>query len=279
MKISKLIPLILLFNSTNFWAQLLTVKEIHPVTLEKERKIRSENNISESFEYTQLRSKDSILKSHKTFNKNGELLTNTVFSSKQDTISYVVYEYEGEKVLKSLIFTRDKNVLVILDIRNYYYDKNGNNTEIQFMNKNGDTIYQKIDYSNNLKKTIYTKWRNNKDFSITQEYFYSNNNLIRTKTYLPNEKLSSETEYQYDNRGNLVGDYKLQNEKKDIINFYKYDGNNNLIESRFEFLSNSYPKLYKTKYEYDKNNNVIKEYNTGDKNFKSTRTIYYKNFE
>lgn len=280
MKISKLIPLILLFTSTNLLAQLMNTKEIHPGTLEKERKIRSENNISESFEYTQLRNKDSIMKSHKTFNKNGELLTKTVFSSKQDTINYVAYEYEDGKVVKSLILTRDKNVLVLLDIRNYYYDKNGNNTEIKFINKNGDTIYQKIDYySNNLKKTLHTKWGNNTDFSITAEYFYSNNNLIKTKTYLPNEKLSSETAYQYDNLGNLVGDYKLLNGKKDIINFYKYDGNNNLIESGFKFLSNSYPKLYKTKYEYDKNNNVIKEYRTGDKNFKSFHTISYKKFE
>lgn len=277
MKISKLIPLILLFASTNLLAQLTNTKEIHPVTLEKERKIRSENNISESFEYTQLRSKDSILKSHKTFNKNGELLTKTVFSSKQDTINYVVYEYEGEKVVKSSILTRDKNVLVFLDIRNYFYDKNGNNTEIKFINKNGDTIYQKIDYySNNLKKTLHTKWRNNTDFSITEEYFYSNNNLIKTKTYLPNEKLFSETAYQYDNLGNLVGNFRLLNEKKDIINFYKYDGNNNLIESSFKILSNN--NLYKTKYEYDKNNNVIKEYHTGDKN-KYVLTISYKNFE
>jgi hypothetical protein len=280
MKILKLIPLILLFVSTNLLAQLTNTKEIHPATLEKERKIRSENNISESFEYTQLKNKDSILKFHKKFNKNGELLTKTLFSSKLDTINYVVYEYEDEKVVKSLILTKDKNALVFLDIRKYSYDKNGNNTEIQFINKDGDTIYQKIDYySNNLKKTLYTKWRNSTDFSITEEYFYSNNNLIKTKTYLPNEKLFSETAYQYDNLGNLVRNYRLLNGKKDIINFYKYDGNNNLIENSFKFLSNSNPNLYKTKYEYDKNNNVIKEYHTGDKNFKSVHTISYKNFE
>jgi hypothetical protein len=281
MKISKLIPLILLFASTNLLAQLTNTKEIDPLTLEKEKKIRSNNNISESFEYThQLRSKDSILKSHKTFNKNGELLTKTVFSSKQDTINHVVYEYEGEKVVKSLIFTKDKNTLVFLDIRNYSYDRNGNNIDIQFINKDGDTIYQKIDYySTNLKKTLQTKWQKKTDFSITEEYFYSNNNLIKTKTYLPNEKLFSETAYQYDNLGNLVGNYRLLNGKKDIINFYKYDGNNNLIESSFKILSNNYSNLYKTKYEYDKNNNVIKEYHTGDKNLKSVHTISYKKFE
>lgn len=281
MKISKLIPLILLFASTNLLAQLTNTKEIDPLTLEKEKKIRSNNNISESFEYThQLRSKDSILKSHKTFNKNGELLTKTVFSSKQDTINHVVYEYEGEKVVKSLIFTKDKNTLVFLDIRNYSYDRNGNNIDIQFINKAGDTIYQKIDYySTNLKKTLQTKWQKKTDFSITEEYFYSNNNLIKTKTYLPNEKLFSETAYQYDNLGNLVGNYRLLNGKKDIINFYKYDGNNNLIESSFKILSNNYSNLYKTKYEYDKNNNVIKEYHTGDKNLKSVHTISYKKFE
>ncbi|TDW51538.1 hypothetical protein EV144_101213 [Flavobacterium sp. 270] len=280
MKISKLILLILLFNSINLLAQLTSIKEIHPITLEKEKKIRSENNISESFEYTQLRTKDSILKSHKTFNKNGELVTNTVYSSKQDTINYAVYEYENGKVVKSLILTKDKNALVFFDIRNYSYDKNGNNTEIQFINKNGDTIYQKIDYySYNLKKTLHTKWRNNTDFSITEEYFYSNNNLIKTKTYLPNEKLFSETAYQYDNIGNVVGDYRLQNGKKDVISFYKYDLNNNLIESGLKFLSANYSNLYKTKYEYDKNNNVIKEYHTGNKNLKSVHTISYKKFE
>ncbi|PXY43524.1 hypothetical protein [Flavobacterium hydrophilum] len=281
MKISKLIPLILLFASTDLLAQLTNTKEIDPLTLEKERKIRSKNNISESFEYThQLRSKDSILKSHKTFNKNGELLTKTVFSSKQDTINHVVYEYEGEKVVKSHILSKDKNKLVFLDIRNYSYDKNGNNIDIQFINKDGDTIYQKIDYySTNLKKTLQTKWQNKTDFSITEEYFYSNNNLIKTKTYLPNEKLFSETAYQYDNLGNLVSNYRLVNEKKDIINFYKYDRNNNLIESSFKILSNNYPNLYKTKYEYDKNKNVIKEYHTGDKNLKSVHTISYKKFE
>lgn len=280
MKISKLIPLIILFASTNLLAQLTNTKEIHPGTLEKERKIRSENNISESFEYTQLRNKDSILKSHKTFNKNGELLTKTVFSSKLDTINYVGYEYEGGKVVKLIILTKDKNALVFLDLRKYSYDKDGNNTEIQFINKDGDTIYQKIDYySNNLKKTLHTKWRNNTDFSLTEEYFYSNNNLIKTKTYLPNEKLFSETAYQYDNLGNLVGDYRLLNGKKDVVTFYKYDGNNNLIESGFKFLSNSTSNLYKTKYEYDKNNNLIKEYRTGDKNFKSFHTISYKKFK
>ena len=280
MKISKLIPLIILFASTNLLAQLTNTKEIHPGTLEKERKIRSENNISESFEYTQLRNKDSILKSHKTFNKNGELLTKTVFSSKLDTINYVGYEYEGGKVVKLIILTKDKNALVFLDLRKYSYDKNGNNTEIQFINKDGDTIYQKIDYySNNLKKTLHTKWRNNTDFSLTEEYFYSDNNLIKTKTYLPNEKLFSETAYQYDNLGNLVGDYRLLNGKKDVVTFYKYDGNNNLIESGFKFLSNSTSNLYKTKYEYDKNNNLIKEYRTGDKNFKSFHTISYKKFK
>jgi len=281
MKISKLIPLILLFTSTNLLAQLMNTKEIDPVTLEKERKIRSENNISESFEYThQLRSKDSILKSHKTFNKNGELLTKTVFSSKQDTINYVVYEYERGKVVKSLILTKDKYALVFLDIRNYSYDKNGNNTEIQFINKDGDTIYQKIDYySNNLKKTLHTKWRNKTDFSITEEYFYSSNNLIKTKTYLPNEKLFSETAYQYDTIGNLIGNYRLYKGKKDVTNFYKYDENNNLIESGFEFSSNNSPNLYKTKYEYDKNNNVIKEYHTVDKRLKYDNTISYKKFE
>lgn len=280
MKISKLIPLIILFASTNLLAQLTNTKEIHPGTLEKERKIRSENNISESFEYTQLRSKDSILKSHKTFNKNGELLTKTVYSSKLDTINYVGYEYEGGKVVKLIILTKDKNALVFLDLRKYSYDKNGNNTEIQFINKDGDTIYQKIDYySNNLKKTLHTKWRNNTDFSLTEEYFYSNNNLIKTKTYLPNEKLYSETAYQYDNLGNLVGDYRLLNGKKDVVTFYKYDENNNLIESGFKFLSNSSSNLYKTKYEYDKNNNLIKEYRTGDKNFKSFHTISYKKFK
>jgi len=280
MKISKLILLIVLFASTNLLAQLTNTKEIHPGTLEKERKIRSENNISESFEYTQLRSKDSILKSHKTFNKNGELLTKTVFSSKLDTINYVVYEYEVGKVVKSLILTKDKNALVFLDLRKYSYDKNGNNTEIQFINKDGDTIYQKIDYySNNLKKTLHTKWRNNTDFSLTEEYFYSNNNLIKTNTYLPNEKLFSETAYQYDNLGNLVGDYRLLNGKKDVVTFYKYDENNNLIESGFKFLSNSNPNLYKTKYEYDRNNNVIKEYRTGEKHFKSFHTISYKKFK
>ena len=280
MKISKLIPLIILFASTNLLAQLTNTKEIHPGTLEKERKIRSENNISESFDYTQLRNKDSILKSHKTFNKNGELLTKTVFSSKLDTINYVVYEYEGGKVVKSLILTKDKNALVFLDLRKYSYDKNGNNTEIQFINKDGDTIYQKIDYySNNLKKTLHTKWRNNTDFSLTEEYFYSDNNLIKTKTYLPNEKLYSETAYQYDNLGNLVGDYRLLNGKKDVVTFYKYDENNNLIESGFKFSSNSSSNLYKTKYEYDKNNNLIKEYRTGDKNFKSFHTISYKKFK
>ena len=280
MKISKLIPLIILFASTNLLAQLTNTKEIHPGTLEKERKIRSENNISESFEYTQLRNKDSILKSHKTFNNNGELITKTVFSSKLDTINYVGYEYEGGKVVRLIILTKDKNALVFLDLRKYSYDKNGNNTEIQFINKDGDTIYQKIDYySNNLKKTLHTKWRNNTDFSLTEEYFYSDNNLIKTKTYLPNEKLFSETAYQYDNLGNLVGDYRLLNGKKDVVTFYKYDENNNLIESGFKFLSNSTSNLYKTKYEYDKNNNVIKEYRTGDRNFKSFHTISYKKFK
>jgi len=281
MKISKLIPLILLSASTNLLAQLTNNKEIDPVTLEKERKIRSKNNISQSFEYThQPKSKDSILKSHKTFNNNGELLTKTVFSSKQDTINYVVYEYEGGKVVKSLTLTKDKHALVFSDIRNYSYDKNGNNTEIQFINKDGDTIYQKIDYhSNNLKKTLHTKWRNKTDFSITEEYFYSSNNLIKTKTYLPNEKLFSETAYQYDTIGNLIGNYRLYNGKKDVTNFYKYDENNNLIESGFEFSSNNSPNLYKTKYEYDKNNNVIKEYHTIDKRLKSVHTISYKKFE
>ena len=191
-----------------------------------------------------------------------------------------MYEYEGGKVVKSLILTKDKNALVFLDLRKYSYDKNGNNTEIQFINKDGDTIYQKIDYySNNLKKTLHTKWRNNTDFSLTEEYFYSNNNLIKTNTYLPNEKLFSETAYQYDNLGNLVGDYRLLNGKKDVVTFYKYDENNNLIESGFKFLSNSNPNLYKTKYEYDKNNNVIKEYHTIDKRLKSVHTIFYKKFE
>lgn len=281
MKISKLILLILLGASTNLLAQLTNTTQINPVTLEKVRKIRSENKISESFEYThQLRSKDSILKSHKIFNKNGELLTKTVFSSKQDTINYVVYEYEGGKLIKSLILTKDNNALVFLDIRNYSYDKNGNNTEIQFINKDADTIYQKIDYySNNFKKTLYTKWRNKTDFSITEEYFYSGNNLIKTKTYLPSEKLFSETAYQYDTIGNLIGNYRLYKGKKDVTNFYKYDENNNLIESGFEFSSNNNPNLYKTKYEYDKNNNVIKEYHTVDKNLKSVHMIYYKKFE
>jgi len=285
MKILKFILLLLLLVTNNSFAQLYktyNTKETDPVNLEREKKIRSKNNISESFEFFhQINSNDSILKSHKTYNKNGEILTNIVFSLEQDTLNNVTYEYEDEKLVKSNLYFKNKKNIVFNSTRIYSYDKNGNNSEIQIINKDGKIIYQTIDYnSNNLKKALNSKWLNKTDFSITEEYFYSkNNNLIKKKIYNPNGELFCEVKYQYDNLGNLIGSYRLQNGKKDIIDFYLYDKDNNLIESGFEFFFDKKPNQYKTKYEYDTNHNIIKEYHIEDNIVKSIHSIKYKKFE
>lgn len=282
MKIAKLTLFLILFLTNHLFAQLYNAKESEPNNLEKEKEIKIKNNVSESFEYIrQNNSTDSILKSHKRYNKNGDLLTNTIFSAKQDTINYAAYEYGGEKLVKSNSFTKNKNVRVFNDIRTFFYDEKGNNNEIQVINKDGKIIYQKIDYNNNnLKEALNTKWLNKTHYSITEGYFYSNNNnLIKKKTYCPNGNLFSEIKYQYDKLGNLIGYYRFQNGKKDIIGYYSYDKDSNLIESGFEYLFGNKPNAYKTKYEYDSNNNIIKKHYFVDNILKYTNIISYKKFE
>lgn len=277
---------ILLFTTNHLFAQLYTVIERNPDKSEKERKIRIKNNISESFEFIHKNKKDSILRSHKTYNKNGDLITDAIFSlKKQDTINYTINEYLNDKLVKSsLYFKNPKNPVfnhVFNIINNYSYDKNGNNNEIQIINEDGKIIYKKIDYdNNNLKKAVSIKWPNKTDFTISTEYLFSKNNLIKEKKYTQNGQLVREIDRNYDNQSRLISSYTIMNGKKITADYYSYDKKNNLIKWNSKLLSNTKPPyLYKFKYEYDANNNVTKEYLLKDNKVQSIHTFTYKKFE
>lgn len=273
--------MLLIINNT-LLAQFDNTKETEPINSEKEKKVRNKNNISESFEYIQqVNNNDSILKFHKKYNKNGDVITNTEFSAKLDTINYAAYEYSGEKLVKSHLFNKNKNIRISNDIRTYFYDEKGNNNEIQHIKKDGEIIYQKIDYNNNnLKKSLKTKWLNQTQYYLSAEYFYSKNNTsITEKRYWPIGKLFCEVKYTYDKLGNLTNSYRLQNGKKDIISIYLYDEANNQIESNLQILDGKKPSFYSTKFEYDSANNIIRKLHSVDNVLKSIHTISYKKFE
>lgn len=278
---------ILLFTTNHLFAQLYTVIERNPDKSEKERKIRIKNNISESFEFIHKNKKDSILRSHKTYNKNGDLITDAIFSlKKQDTINYTINEYLNDKLVKSsLYFKNPKNPVfnhVFNRISNYSYDKNGNNNEVQTINEEGKIVYQKMDYdSDNLKKSLNVKWWDKTDFSISTEYFYSkNHNLIKEKIYSSNGHPTREIEHEYDDLGRLITNHIMTQSGNKSSYFYSYDEKNNLTESNLKFLANSRPPYEnKIRYEYDTYNNVVKEYHIEDNTVKSIRTFCYKKFK
>jgi len=279
MKMIKFLLLLFLFLNSNLFAQssIYNVQAADTNYLEKEINIKSKNNISESFEYTQqLNSKDSILKSHTKYNRNGLLLSNVVFSSEQDTINYLSHKYEKGQLIESNIWLKRGKTFDFNYTTIYKYDEKGNNIETQQIDINNKIVYRRIEYdNNNLKKALYTKWSNETDFSLTQEYFYSKKNkLIKIKTYFSNGNLLEEEVYQYNKIGNLIGNYTIQNGKKGVVHFYSYDKNNNEIESGFKSLD-----IYKTKYEYDKNDNIIKEIDTKNESIILIHTISYKKFE
>lgn len=279
MKMIKFRLVLFLFLNNNLFAQFYkyNIQATNSNYLEKEINIKSRNNISESFEYAhQVNSKDSILKSHKTYSRNGLLLTSVVFSSEQDTVNYVSEKYNGEKLIESNIWLKRGKAFDFNYTTNYKYDEKGNNIETQQIDINNNIVYRRIEYdNNNLKKALYTKRSNKPDFSLTQEYFYSKKNkLIKTKTYFSNGNLLEEEVFQYNKIGNLIGNYRIQNGEKGTIHFYSYDKKNNQIESGFKSLD-----LYKTKYEYDKNDNIVKTYDLKNDDIISIRTITYKKFE
>ncbi|RVT75405.1 hypothetical protein EOD40_11645 [Flavobacterium sufflavum] len=281
MKITKFLLVLLLSLNSNLFAQIYktyNTKKSDPEYLEKEINIRSKNNISESFEYTHQvnSSKDSILKSHKTYSRNGLLLTSVVFSSEQDTINYLSNRYESDQLIESNIWLKRGKAFDFNYTTNYKYDEKGNNIETKQIDLNKNIVYRRIEYdNNNFKKALYTKRSDKTDFSLTQEYFYSKKNkLIKTKTYSSNEKLFEEEIYQYNKIGNLIGNYLIFNGKKSTTHFYSYDKNNNQTESGFKSLD-----VYKTKYEYDKNNNIVKICDLKNDTITSIRTITYKKFE
>ncbi|MEN9909537.1 MAG: hypothetical protein RLZZ540_2686 [Bacteroidota bacterium] len=281
MKITKFLLVLLLSLNSNLFAQIYktyNTKKSDPEYLEKEINIRSKNNINESFEYTHQvnSSKDSLLKSHKTYSRNGLLLTSVVFSSEQDTINYVSEKYEGEKLIESNIWLKTGKTFDFNYTTNYKYDEKGNNIETQQIDINKNIVYRRIEYdNNNLKKALYTKRSDKTDFSLTQEYFYSKKNkLIKTKTYFSSGNLLEEEIFKYNKLGNLISNYQIRNGEKGTIHYYSYDKNNNQTESGFKSLD-----VYKTKYEYDKNNNIVKIYDLKNDNIISIRTITYKKFE
>jgi len=281
MKISKLILFLLLFLNNSLFAQLLNIGDVYESRPEKEKYIKSRNNISESFEYLRkVNENDSILKSHQTYDKNGYLLTTVNFSLQKDTLSYEINEYKEKKLVKSIrYFKNKKNNIFSTTISNYYFDEKKNNIEIQ-ISTNNKVIYQRITYDDNgLKKSLKTKWLNKTNFVMTQEYFYSEGkDLIKEKNYWTNGKIFSEVLFQYDDNKNKIRSNRLHDGKKDVISFYSYDKNNNLIESGFKLSNTKKPATYKTKYEYDDNNNVVKKYYTVDDNLKYIYTITYKKF-
>ena len=281
MKISKFLLVLFLFLINNLFAQsynVYKVKKSNPEDLKNEENIRIKNNISESFEYThQINStKDSILKSHKTYNRNGLLLTSVIFSSKQDTINYLCNKYENEQLIQSNIWLKTGKTFDFNYTTNYKYNVKGNNIETKEIDINNNIVYRRTEYdNNNSRRALYTKRSNKTDFSLTQEYFYSKKNkLIKTKTYFPNGNLQEEEIFKYDKLGNLINNYQIFNGEKGTIHFYSYDKNNNQIESGFKSLD-----MYVTKYEYDKNNNIVKITYLKNDSITSIRTIIYKKFD
>lgn len=281
MKITKFLLVLLLSLNSNLFAQIYktyNTKKSDPEYLEKEINIRSKNNISESFEYTHQvnSSKDSILKSHKTYSRNGLLLTSVVFSSEQDTINYLSNRYESDQLIESKIWLKRGKEFDFNYTTNYKYDEKGNNIETKQIDLNNNIVYRRIEYdNNNLKKTLYTKRSNETDFSLTQEYLYSKKNkLIKTKTYFSSGNLLEEEIFKYNKLGNLISNYQIFNGEKGTTHFYSYDKNNNQTESGFKSLD-----VYKTKYEYDKNNNIVKICDLKNDTITSIRTITYKKFE
>lgn len=122
----KFLLLLFLFLNSNLFAQssIYNVKATDTNYLEKEINIKSKNNISESFEYTQQpNSKDSILKSHTKYNRNGLLLTSVVFSSEQDTINYLSHKYEKGQLIESNIWLKRGKTFDFNYTTNYKYDE------------------------------------------------------------------------------------------------------------------------------------------------------------
>jgi len=285
MKITRFLLVLFLFLNNNLFAQLqlLNTREIDVLNdLEKGKNIIKKNTISESFEYThKIDSKDSILSSHKTYNKNGYLLTETDFSLKLDTIRHNTYKYDGNKLIKTDRYFKNENNIRFHTSESFNYDDKGNNIETQLTNIYNEMIYKKIDYdNNNLKIAQNTKLPGKSELSIKKKYFYSKENtLIKEKEYQPDGTLSYEIKYKYNNTGNLIRSNIYLNGLTEDTYIYSYDKNNNQIESDLKFLVDGKPYLYKTKYEYDINNNLVKKSNIKNNTLTSFETFIYKKFE
>lgn len=275
MNLQKQVNIMLFFTNISLIAQSSKY-------IENERLIRVKNNISESFEYRyDIKTRETILGNHKTYNKSGFLLKDVFFlSSKRDTTILNTYEYKGDTLIKKCNDMKFDNYRVTYEFKSYSYDKKGNKIENQTINQNGKKGYQKIIYNNkNQEIALYQKWLDQNKFSIAKKNNYSkkDNLILSSKAYSDNG-YHCKKKYDYDNLGNLTREYLLEDGIKDHFRFYYYNANNFLIEQTYK--SSGYKRsLYKTKYEYDTDNNIIKEYFSVDDILISINTITYKKFE
>lgn len=286
MKTAKLILLLVFFTSTNLLSQIDKTKDTDPFTLEeKEKKIRSKNNISESFEYRyDVKTRETMLSKHKTYNKSGFLLKYVFFlSSKRDTTILDTYKYKGDTLIKKCNDMKFDDYQVTYEFKSYSYDKKGNKIEIQTINQNGKKGYQKIIYnSKNQKIALYEQWLDQNKFSIVEKNNYSkkNNLILSSKKYSENGNLYGVFKYEYDNLDNLVCQYLLTQGIKNNFTFYSYDENNFLIERIYKIPNiKTVNDIYRIKYEYDTDYNIIKEYFSVNDILISINTITYKKFE
>jgi hypothetical protein len=150
------------------------------------------------------------------------------------------------------------------------YDKNG--FEIELNNFHKDTLVQKIKYKNDKmgNKVEINPYNYTGKLQYKIKQIFIGKNLMESKEYDKEGRLTATTKYKYDKNGNQIEETTTDSSNKVFSkNNLKYDENNNLIESK-RFFDNAL-------FENENNTTYRFVYNKLDSNKNWTELIEYEN--
>lgn len=211
------------------------------------------------------------------FNKDGNTTEYSQLSNPYSPLD-TKYEYVYNNESKMSEYTSYKYLISIIDFNNikyimdskvkYLYDANGNKTELNKYNKDGNLQLKVLIICDKNGNIIQEKCINalGKTLSISKYKFDNNNNLIETNE-LGEDTINSffKTTYKYDENGNQI-EIQYWDNKSIKLNkeVYAYDDKSNIIEIKYlnndgTLNSTIGPAIKTYKYEFDDTKNWTKK--------------------
>ena len=115
----------------------------------------------------------------------------------------------------------------------YVYDRNGDNIEYSYYNKEGEILWNiQTNYEKKRVRSESKSYNRDSLRSITKYEYDNNDQLIKNSVYNLDGELQSYWLYEYDKEGNMIK-ITHKNAKEDIIEMIKrqYDLNGNMTQS------------------------------------------------